>query len=100
MEKFKFLNKNKVSQLPKSSGVYCFKKNREIFYIGKAANIKERVKNHMQRPVAFWEQTLLRPASTKVSAGKQGYSGQAKPKTENSIFVWHYPRRQVRRFKN
>ncbi len=58
MEKFKFLDKEKISQLPKTSGVYCFKRNKparnashsdaggEILYIGKALNIKERIKQH------------------------------------------------------
>jgi len=46
MEKFKFLAKERVSQLSKNSGVYIFKTGREILYIGKATNIKERVKNH------------------------------------------------------
>ena len=46
---FKFLSRNKISQLPKSPGVYAFK-NKEILYIGKAANIRERVKNHFQQP--------------------------------------------------
>jgi len=66
MEKFNFLNKDKINQLPKTLGVYTFKKGAKLLYIGKAANIRERVKNHMQRPVAFWEQTLLR----------QGFGGQ------------------------
>ena len=44
MEKFKFLNK--ISHLPKTTGVYAFKKNKELVYIGKAINIRERVKNH------------------------------------------------------
>ena len=37
--------------LPKNSGVYCFKGGREFLYIGKAANLKERIKNHFQQPV-------------------------------------------------
>jgi len=48
MEKFKYLTKDKFSQLPKSSGVYVFK-NKCFLYIGKATNIKERVKNHFKR---------------------------------------------------
>jgi len=80
MGQFKFLNKNKTSQLPKSPGVYCFKKEREFLnaehsrfltksrflfpsearnqgsvrsrflYIGKASNIRYRVRNHFQQP--------------------------------------------------
>lgn len=49
MEKFKFVKKDGVSKLSKNTGVYCFK-SKEISYIGKAANIKERVKNHFQQP--------------------------------------------------
>ena len=47
--KFNYLPKNKTSQLPKGSGVYVFKK-KGFLYIGKAVNIKERVKNHLERP--------------------------------------------------
>ncbi len=50
MEKFKFLDKNRLSQFPKNPGVYCFKKDKKILYIGKAANLRERVKNHFQQP--------------------------------------------------
>ncbi|MCD6500449.1 UvrB/UvrC motif-containing protein [bacterium] len=41
---------NKISLLPQESGVYIFKKAKEILYIGKAVNIRERVKNHFQQP--------------------------------------------------
>ncbi len=47
--KFKFLIKKKISQLPKNPGVYVFKKGNEILYIGKATNIRERVKNHFSQ---------------------------------------------------
>jgi excinuclease ABC subunit C len=50
MEKFKFVSKEKISRLPKVPGVYCFKSRKEILYIGKAANLRERVKNHFQQP--------------------------------------------------
>jgi excinuclease ABC subunit C len=49
MEKFNFLKKEKISNLPESHGVYSFKKRRGFFYIGKAVNIKNRVKNHFQK---------------------------------------------------
>jgi excinuclease ABC subunit C len=48
--KFKFLKKERVEKLPKNTGVYCFKGKKEILYIGKAANLRERVKNHFQQP--------------------------------------------------
>jgi excinuclease ABC subunit C len=50
MEKFRFILRKNVNRLPKSSGVYCFKNKKEVLYIGKAADIKERVKNHFQQP--------------------------------------------------
>ena len=46
MDKFKFLNNNKIIQLPAAPGVYTFKKSKEFLYIGKAANLKERIKQH------------------------------------------------------
>jgi len=49
VEKFKFFKVDKISELAKGPGVYgFFGKNKEIFYIGKAANIRERVKSHFQ----------------------------------------------------
>jgi len=47
---FKYLKRGAVCKLPKSTGVYCFKSRKDFLYIGKAANIKERVKNHLERP--------------------------------------------------
>ena len=58
MERFKFLSKDKIADLPKNSGVYAFK-NQGLLYIGKATNIKERVKNHFNGK-CWWEKTLLR----------------------------------------
>lgn len=46
MDDFKFLPREKISQLPKTTGVYCFRGKKDILYIGKAINIRERVKNH------------------------------------------------------
>ncbi len=43
------MDKKKVSSLPKAPGVYLFKRGREILYIGKAGNIRERVKNHFRK---------------------------------------------------
>ncbi len=48
--KIKYLSTEKIYQLPKNTGVYLLKnKKGEIIYIGKAINIKERVKNHFQQ---------------------------------------------------
>lgn len=51
MEKFKILNVKKLIHLPKTAGVYCFKDKKGIvLYIGKAGNIRNRVKNHFSQP--------------------------------------------------
>jgi excinuclease ABC subunit C len=50
MEQLKTINKDKFSELPKTSGVYCFLDKKETIYIGKAINIQNRVKNHFQQP--------------------------------------------------
>lgn len=50
MSGFKLLAKKRVNNLPKTFGVYCFKTGKTILYIGKASNIRERVKNHFQQP--------------------------------------------------
>jgi len=48
MEKFIFIKKD-FEKLPKTPGVYLMK-NKNILYVGKAKNIKKRVKNHFLQP--------------------------------------------------
>ncbi len=58
MEKLKIITKKDVNELPKTTGVYLFFASpklsegglRKPIYIGKAINIKDRVKNHLQQP--------------------------------------------------
>ncbi|MFH1462106.1 MAG: UvrB/UvrC motif-containing protein [bacterium] len=50
MEKFKYLKKDKINKLPKTTGVYAFSDGKQILYIGKAVNIRNRVKNHLKQP--------------------------------------------------
>jgi len=50
MERFIFILKEKINDLPQKAGVYAFKSNEELLYIGKAVNIRNRVKNHFQQP--------------------------------------------------
>lgn len=50
MNKFKILTIKNTENLPKTSGVYSFYAKNEIIYIGKAVNIKNRVKNHFSQP--------------------------------------------------
>lgn len=43
--------KNKIEELPDGAGVYFFKDVAErVIYVGKAKNLKKRVKNHFQKP--------------------------------------------------
>lgn len=42
------LNKKEVSALPAATGVYFFKKNTQILYVGKANSIKARILSHLE----------------------------------------------------
>jgi len=75
MDRFKIISKEKLNDLPQTAGVYSFYDKKELIYVGKAINIKNRVKNHFNGNY-WWEKTLLRPASAKASAGKQGFAGR------------------------
>jgi len=48
MEKFKFLNKGELAKLPQAIGLYAFSDGKKILYIGKAVNIKKRIKQHKE----------------------------------------------------
>lgn len=50
MDGFKLIKDKNFEELPKTSGVYSFYNKNEAIYIGKAINIKSRVKNHFQQP--------------------------------------------------
>jgi excinuclease ABC subunit C len=50
MDRFKFITLKNIDKLPKTAGVYVFRNGKQILYIGKAINIKSRVKNHFQQP--------------------------------------------------
>jgi excinuclease ABC subunit C len=52
MEKFIYIKKDDLKNLPTNAGVYSFiaAKNETPLYIGKAINIRERVKNHFFQP--------------------------------------------------
>ena len=64
MAKFQFIKKQNTEKLPKTNGVYCFKKSADFLYIGKAINIKERVKNHLQSPV--FKDAVFLPQTDKI----------------------------------
>lgn len=56
--KFKLLPVDKINSLPKSPGVYTFKKGAKLLYIGKAGNIRDRVRAHFQK-AGFKESIFL-----------------------------------------
>ena len=49
-KKFKYISLKNIETLPQTTGVYAFKKGNDFLYIGKAINIKNRVKNHFSQP--------------------------------------------------
>ncbi len=55
MDKFVYLAKENISQIPQTPGVYAFLKGKEILYIGKAVNLRDRVKNHFLPRRSFSE---------------------------------------------
>ncbi|OHA65988.1 MAG: hypothetical protein A2672_00140 [Candidatus Wildermuthbacteria bacterium RIFCSPHIGHO2_01_FULL_49_22b] len=50
MEKFRYVPKSKLSTLPKAPGVYALASPKAVLYIGKAGNIKDRVRIHFAQP--------------------------------------------------
>lgn len=50
MQSFTFFPKSNTEKLPRTPGVYIFKNKEAILYIGKAADLKERIKSHFQQP--------------------------------------------------
>ena len=62
--KFKFIKKENILKLPKTTGVYCFKNDKEILYIGKAVNLKERIKNHLKK--SNWRDRLFIEKTKKI----------------------------------
>jgi len=48
--RFKFLPKENINKISKGAGVYCFKSDKKIIYIGKTVNLRERIKNHFKQP--------------------------------------------------
>jgi len=47
---FIFIKPENTQKLPETAGVYCFRNAKEILYIGKANNLKKRIKNHFFQP--------------------------------------------------
>ena len=49
MAKFISLPREKIDKIPKTAGVYALKSGKTILYIGKASDLKDRVKSHLQK---------------------------------------------------
>ncbi|MDO8524380.1 MAG: UvrB/UvrC motif-containing protein [bacterium] len=64
IEKFKYLNIKDIERLPNATGIYCFKQNKNFLYIGKAIDIKNRVKNHIQQPT--FKDNVFLPQTEKI----------------------------------
>ena len=91
--KFKFIDKDNVSRLPKSPGIYAFKKGTKFLYIGKAANIKERVKNHFH-PVKYREAVILPKAKLFNRVKQIGYF-----KTDSDIEALILEAKLIKKYK-
>jgi excinuclease ABC subunit C len=64
MKGFSFLTKENINKLPTAVGVYAFKKEAGVLYIGKAINIKERVKSHFNQPT--FKDSIFIPKTQKI----------------------------------
>lgn len=51
----------RLGKLPQNPGVYIFKKGKEILYIGKAANLRDRVKQHLLERSEGREMNAVQP---------------------------------------
>ncbi|MDP3093667.1 MAG: GIY-YIG nuclease family protein [bacterium] len=71
MTRFLFLKPARIKTLPKSSGVYQFRSSEnEILYIGKAVNLKRRVRDHFRK--ANLKDKLLADLTEKVGYFQTG----------------------------
>jgi excinuclease ABC subunit C len=50
--KFVYIKKTEIGRIPRIAGVYSFWGKTGLLYIGKAGNLRTRIKNHFQRPSA------------------------------------------------
>ncbi len=60
----RWIKKSAIEKLPPQTGVYFFGKNKDILYIGKAVNIKKRVKNHLGQ--SNFKDSLFTGATEKI----------------------------------
>jgi len=89
----KILTKNNIEKLPESPGVYFLKTPRgSSLYIGKAINLKKRVKNHFTRPT-FWDKNFIDQVS-KIAYIKTGSEIEALL-LESQLIKSHKPKYNI-----
>jgi excinuclease ABC subunit C len=86
MQKFIFIQKEKRNKLPKTSGVYAFKDKGAILYIGKATNLRERIKNHFSQPT--YKDSYLTKQTGKIGFIKTGSEIEALILEANLIKIY------------
>src|SRR3989339_366100 len=55
-----------VENLPSTTGIYLFKKNNTILYIGKSVNIKARVLSHIENAKIDTKESLIISQTNKI----------------------------------
>jgi len=60
------ITKKQIVPLPSTFGVYLFKKDNEVLYVGKSNNIKARVKSHLENAKLDRKEYLIVSQSTTV----------------------------------
>ncbi|MDO8655372.1 MAG: GIY-YIG nuclease family protein [bacterium] len=48
--RFRYVKTTEVKRIPRNPGIYTFSGKEELLYIGKAGNLRGRIKNHFQEP--------------------------------------------------
>lgn len=62
------ITKQSSNKLPSSPGVYFFKKNNTVIYIGKSVNIKARVKSHIENAKLVQKENLIITESDNIES--------------------------------
>lgn len=89
------LNKKEITSLPPSTGVYLFKKNNEILYIGKAVSLKARLLSHFENAKLDPKESLI----IKNSDSIQYYLTDSEFKAlllESSLIQKYHPKYNLR----
>lgn len=92
----KSLLKKSLIDLPGKPGVYLFRDKKEnIIYIGKAANLKKRIKSHFKKTSLFLKEGLLIASTVKIDSLETGKELDAFL-LENELIKKHQPKFNVK----